>query len=85
MSDLVEGEYDVIATADKTKKSWNTPYKWYGMNILTAKCAGKDYVGYEAQINIMGIIVLAMVALLAMLLVFKMMKKEPPQPSLLQV
>lgn len=69
------------AIADKnTAKDWEKGYTWYGLHVLTAKCKGDDFVGYEKQINIMGLIVVGMVALIFLFMIFKMMHRAP-QPA----
>ena len=58
---------------DKNAKA----YQWYGIHVLTAKCKDSaGYIYYDKEINIFGIITLAMVVLLVMWLVIKMMHRN---------
>lgn len=68
--------YEAIAEQGKAK-DWDKGYTWYGLHILTAKCKGDTFVGYEKQINIMGLIVVGMVALIFLFIMFKMMHRAP--------
>lgn len=71
---------DAKGTSKDTKA-----YQWYGLHVLSAKCKGSDGTPYfDKELNIYGLIVVGLVALIVLWLVMKMMHKKPDSLAGLQ-
>jgi len=60
---------NVVAIGKKDTKA----YQWWGMKVLSASCQSPDGPGFVAELNICGIIAVALVALIVLGLIWKMM------------
>jgi hypothetical protein len=60
------------------KDSNTKAYRWWGLHVLSAKCKDSSNIVYfDKEINIYGIIVLALLVLMVLWIVMKMMHKKP--------
>ena len=71
-SDCGKDTIEAKGTSNDTKA-----YQWYGLHVLSAKCqpAGGP-VQFGKELNIYGIIVASLAALIVLWIVFKMMKRS---------
>jgi hypothetical protein len=65
---------EAVANSKDTKA-----YQWWGLHVLSAKCKDKDngVIYFDKEINIFGIVVLALVMLIVLWIIMKMMHQKP--------